>query len=186
MKKTIGMFAHVDAGKTTLAEQLLYHTKTIRQRGRVDHRDTFLDTHSIEKQRGITVFADQAMFSYNESHYYLIDTPGHVDFSPEMERAIQVMDYAIVIISAVEGIEGHTETVWRLLQKHHVPTFFFINKTDRAGADSTRILEEIRNNLTQDVCDITETLEQGIMNEELIEFIAERNEALLEHYMENG
>ncbi|MBV7507654.1 TetM/TetW/TetO/TetS family tetracycline resistance ribosomal protection protein [Bacillus sp. sid0103] len=186
MKKTIGMFAHVDAGKTTLAEQLLYHTKTIRQRGRVDHQDTFLDTHDIEKQRGITVFADQAMFSYNESHYYLIDTPGHVDFSPEMERAIQVMDYAIVIISAVEGIEGHTETVWRLLQKHEVPTFFFINKTDRVGADPEMILDEIRSNLTTEVFDITETLSHGQMSEELIEFIAERDEALLDTYMETG
>ncbi|MEH6953641.1 translation factor GTPase family protein [Neobacillus drentensis] len=186
MKKTIGMFAHVDAGKTTLAEQLLYHTKTIRQRGRVDHQDTFLDTHTIEKQRGITVFADQAMFSYNESLYYLIDTPGHVDFSPEMERAIQVMDYAIVIISAVEGIEGHTETVWRLLQKHQVPTFFFINKTDRAGADSARVLDEIRSNLTTDVIEITESLTEGRMNEELVEFVAERNEPLFETYMATG
>ncbi|MEH7305127.1 translation factor GTPase family protein [Neobacillus drentensis] len=186
MKKTIGMFAHVDAGKTTLAEQLLYHTKTIRQRGRVDHQDTFLDTHDIEKQRGITVFADQALFSYNESHYYLIDTPGHVDFSPEMERAIQVMDYAIVIISAVEGIEGHTETVWRLLQKHDVPTFFFINKTDRVGADSERVLDEIRSNLTTDVFDITECFSHGQMSEELIEFIAERDEPLLDTYMETG
>ncbi len=180
------MFAHVDAGKTTLAEQLLYHTKTIRQRGRVDHQDTFLDTHTIEKQRGITVFADQAMFSFNDSHYYLIDTPGHVDFSPEMERAIQVMDYAIVIISAVEGIEGHTETVWRLLQKHQVPTFFFINKTDRAGSDSARVLAEIRSNFTTDVIEITETLTEGHMNEELVEFVAERNESLLETYMDTG
>jgi small GTP-binding protein len=114
MKKTIGMIAHVDAGKTTLVEQLLYHTKSIRTRGRVDHKDAFLDNHEIEKQRGITVFADQAMFSYNGSDYYLIDTPGHIDFSPEMERSILVMDYAIVIISAVEGVESHTETVWIL------------------------------------------------------------------------
>lgn len=186
MKKTIGMFAHVDAGKTTLAEQLLYHTKTIKQRGRVDHQDTFLDTHDIEKQRGITVFADQAMFSYKDSSYYLIDTPGHVDFSPEMERAIKVMDYAIVIISAVEGIEGHTETVWRLLREHHVPTFFFINKIDRIGADSAKVLEEIRSNFTSDVIDITETLTKDQMNEELVEFIAERDESLLETYMDSG
>ncbi|WP_045516743.1 GTP-binding protein [Neobacillus niacini] len=186
MKKTIGMFAHVDAGKTTLAEQLLYHTKTIKQRGRVDHKDTFLDNHDIEKQRGITVFAKQAAFSYNQSHYYLIDTPGHVDFSPEMERAIQVMDYAILIVSAVEGVEGHTETVWNLLQKYQVPTFFFINKIDRIGADPDRVIEEIRVNLTNDVCDISSTLKQGEMNEDLVEFIAERNESLLEMYMESG
>lgn len=186
MKKTIGMFAHVDAGKTTLAEQLLFHTKTIKQRGRVDHQDTFLDTHEIEKQRGITVFAGQAMFSLNESEYFLIDTPGHVDFSPEMERAIQVMDYAIVIISAVEGIEGHTETVWRLLRKHQIPTFFFINKIDRTGADPRKVLEEIHTNLSSDVFDMTESLEHGEMNEALIECIAERDEALLDRYMDTG
>lgn len=186
MKKTIGMFAHVDAGKTTLAEQLLYQTKSIRTRGRVDHKDAFLDNHEIEKQRGITVFADQAMFSYNDSDYYLIDTPGHIDFSPEMERSILVMDYAIVIISAVEGVESHTETVWNLLKKHQVPVFFFINKTDRVGADVARVLEEIRMNLTTDIVDITETFEHGEMNENLIETIAERNESLLELYMDTG
>ncbi|MEW9050462.1 MAG: translation factor GTPase family protein [Neobacillus sp.] len=186
MKKTIGMFAHVDAGKTTLAEQLLYQTQTIKQRGRVDHKDTFLDNHDIEKQRGITVFAEQAAFTYNQSDYYLIDTPGHVDFSPEMERAIQVMDYAIVVISAVEGIEGHTETVWNLLQKHRVPTFFFINKIDRVGADAERVLAEIRNNLTPDVCDLTEIVDLNDMNEQLAEFIAERDDNLLEQYMDSG
>ncbi|MED4206540.1 translation factor GTPase family protein [Neobacillus mesonae] len=186
MKKIIGMFAHVDAGKTTLSEQLLYHTKAIRQRGRVDHQDTFLDTHEIEKQRGITVFADQAIFTIGDSEYTLIDTPGHVDFSPEMERAIQVMDYAIVIISAVEGIEGHTETVWRLLRKYQVPTFFFINKVDRIGADPGKVIEEIRINLTGNIFDFTETLRNGEMNEDLIEFIAERDESLLETYMDHG
>ncbi|WP_286231923.1 GTP-binding protein [Neobacillus mesonae] len=186
MKKIIGMFAHVDAGKTTLSEQLLYHTKAIRQRGRVDHQDTFLDTHEIEKQRGITVFADQAIFTIGDSEYTLIDTPGHVDFSPEMERAIQVIDYAIVIISAVEGIEGHTETVWRLLRKYQVPTFFFINKVDRIGADPGKVIEEIRINLTGNIFDFTETLRNGEMNEDLIEFIAERDESLLETYMDHG
>src|SRR5690554_5882960 len=107
MKKTIGILAHVDAGKTTFSEQLLYHTNTIKKRGRVDHQDTFLDTHEIEKERGITVFSDQGKFEFSDSTYYLIDTPGHIDFSPEMERAIQVMDYAIVIVSAIEGVEGH-------------------------------------------------------------------------------
>ncbi|MFA9558168.1 GTP-binding protein [Evansella sp. AB-rgal1] len=187
MKKTIGMLAHVDAGKTTFSEQLLYHTKSIRKRGRVDHRDTFLDSHEIEKERGITVFSGQAVTTFNDSTYYLIDTPGHVDFSPEMERAIQIMDYAVVIISAVEGVEGHTETVWRLLRKHGVPTFLFINKVDREGADVDRVLDEIRGNLTEDVCDITESLDvKGSMEETLIEFLAERDEDLLEQYMESG
>ncbi|MBY0121796.1 translation factor GTPase family protein [Bacillus sp. S/N-304-OC-R1] len=186
MNKTIGILAHVDAGKTTFSEQLLYHTNSIKNRGRVDHQSAFLDSHEIEKQRGITVFADQGMFDFGDSTYYLIDTPGHVDFSPEMERAIQVMDVAIIVVSAVEGVEGHTETVWNLLKKHRVPTFFFINKTDRTGADVDRVLEEIRSNLSANACNIFESLASEVMNEELIEFIAERDEALLEHYMEEG
>lgn len=186
MNKTIGILAHVDAGKTTFSEQLLYHTKSIKQKGRVDHKNSFLDSHEIERDRGITVFADQGMFSYNESTYYLIDTPGHVDFSPEMERAIQVMDYAIVIISAVEGIEGHTETVWQMLQKYDVPVFFFINKTDRTGADAHRVIAEIRTHLTADVCDITTAFSNNEMSEALIEFIAERDETLFDTYMDSG
>lgn len=186
MNKTIGILAHVDAGKTTFSEQLLYHTRSIKQCGRVDHQSAFLDSHEIEKQRGITVFADQGIFEFGESLYYLIDTPGHVDFSPEMERAIQVMDVAIIVVSAVEGVEGHTETVWSLLKKHRIPTFFFINKIDRIGADVNRVLEEICNNLTNNVCDISASFTDGKMEEELIEFIAERDEDLLEHYMEKG
>jgi ribosomal protection tetracycline resistance protein len=186
MYKTIGILAHVDAGKTTFSEQLLYHTKSIRQRGRVDHQDAFLDSHEIEKNRGITIFADQALFSYGDSTYYLIDTPGHVDFSAEMERAIQVMDFAIIIVSAVDGVEGHTETVWQLLKKYKVPTFFFINKTDREGADAGRVLAEIRSTLTPDAFDITAAFHHGEMDEALAEFIAERNETLLELYLETG
>ncbi|OEH93277.1 GTP-binding protein [Bacillus solimangrovi] len=186
MKKTIGILAHVDAGKTTFAEQLFYLTKSIRQRGRVDHKDTFMDSHEIEKERGITVFSDQGIISYEGSTYYIVDTPGHVDFSPEMERSIQVMDYAIIIISAVEGVEGHTETVWQLLRKYQVPTFFFINKIDRVGADVQRVIKEIQSELTDDICDITHSFTDDIMHEELIEFIAERDEILFEQYMESG
>ncbi len=181
MYKTIGILAHVDAGKTTFSEQLLFHTKTIRQRGRVDHQDSFLDTHSIEKSRGITIFADQATFTYNNSTYFLIDTPGHVDFSPEMERAIQAMDYAIILISAVDGVEGHTETVWQLLRKHQVPTFFFINKTDYLDTDAEQIFREIQENLSTELCNIN-----ALYSEDLIEFLAERDEELLETYMERG
>lgn len=187
MNKTIGILAHVDAGKTTFSEQLLYYTKSIKHRGRVDHKDAFLDSHEIERQRGITVFTDQGMFTYGDSSYYLIDTPGHIDFSPEMERGIQAMDYAIVIISAVEGIEGQTETVWELLRKHRIPCFFFINKTDRTGADVQGVVQDIRTSFTTDACDITESLyADGSMSGELIEYIAERDEALLEHYMDKG
>lgn len=185
MHKTIGIVAHVDAGKTTFSEQLLFHTHSIRHRGRVDHQDTFLDSHEIEKNRGITVFADQGTFTFNGSDYTLIDTPGHVDFSPEMERAIQVMDAAIVIISVADGVEGHTETVWQLLKKHRIPTFFFLNKTDRDGVNVENVVDEIRGSLSEDIFDLSE-MEEGSMSESLIEFIAERDEALLEHYMDAG
>lgn len=185
MKKTIGVLAHVDAGKTTFCEQLLYHTKQIRQPGRVDHKDAFMDNHSIEKQRGITIFADQATFSFNDSTYTIMDTPGHVDFSPEMERAIQVMDYAVLIISAVDGIQGHTETVWRLLREHRVPTFFFLNKTDREEVDVKRVICDMRAQLSEHICDIRDfTANQ--MDEELVEWVAERDEELLDTYLGSG
>ncbi|GAA0314755.1 TetM/TetW/TetO/TetS family tetracycline resistance ribosomal protection protein [Bacillus carboniphilus] len=186
MKETIGILAHVDAGKTTFSEQLLFHTNSIKLRGRVDHKNAFLDSHSIERERGITVFADQGIFTYGDSTYYLVDTPGHVDFSPEMERAIQIMDYAIVIVSAVEGIEGHTETVWELLRKHRVPTFFFINKTDRIGANPEQVMQEIQQNFSIHAVDLTDSFENGGMKEGLIEWLAEQDDTLLEHYLENG
>lgn len=182
MKKTIGILAHVDAGKTTFSEQILYHTKSIRNRGRVDHKNSFLDTHDIEKERGITVFSEQATFQIGSSTYYLIDTPGHIDFSTEMERALSILDYAILLISGVEGIQGHTETLWNLLRKYNIPTFIFINKMDRTGSDLERVLEEVNENLANDICHIDSI--HG-MSEELIEFISERNEDLLERYF-NG
>ena len=179
MKKCIGVLAHVDAGKTTFCEQILYHTKCIRNRGRVDHKNSFLDSHDIEKERGITIFSDQAIFDIENDRYYLIDTPGHIDFSSEMERAISIMDYAILIISAVEGIQAHTETVWNLLREYKVPTMIFINKIDRTGADLERVISEIKRDFTKDAILINEN---NIMNEELIEFVSERNEELLEKY----
>ncbi|MFU7515103.1 GTP-binding protein [Clostridium sp. HCS.1] len=182
MKKTIGILAHVDAGKTTFSEQLLYHTNSIRNRGRVDHKNSFLDSHNIEKERGITIFSDEAIFEIGDSKYYLIDTPGHIDFSSEMERALSILDYAILIVSGVEGIQGHTETIWTLLKKYNVPTFFFINKMDRIGANLEKIIEEIKENLTSDICYIDNLNE---LNEEIIEFVSERDEILLERYF-NG
>lgn len=183
---TIGLFAHVDAGKTTFAEQLLYHTNSIRSRGRVDHQDAYLDSHEIERTRGITVFADQAVMEYKGDTYYLIDTPGHADFSPEMERALRIIDYAIVIVSAVEGVQGHTETVWQLLRKHRIPAFFFLNKTDRAGADAAETMADIRRQLTEDVCSITPSLDGGTEDVQLREAMAEREEGLLEAFLEGN
>ncbi|MEK4252081.1 translation factor GTPase family protein [Paenibacillus sp. FSL W7-1287] len=186
MNKTIGILAHVDAGKTTFSEQLLFYTKSIKQRGRVDHQNSFLDNHDIEKQRGITVFAEQANFQYNDNRYTLIDTPGHVDFSPEMERAIAVLDAAIIVVSAVEGVEAHTETVWQLLRKHRIPTFFFINKIDRTGASVDRVVKQLQQELSNDIVYI-EAADSGLQwSETLIEQIAERDEGLLDTYMEHG
>ncbi|KUO61924.1 MAG: elongation factor G [Gracilibacter sp. BRH_c7a] len=184
MNKVIGILAHVDAGKTTFSEALLYHTNTIKDKGRVDHKDSYLDNHEIEKERGITVFSGQAVMDYKGDTYYIIDTPGHVDFSPEMEKTIMVMDYAIIIISSVEGVQGHTETVWQLLKKHRIPVFFFINKVDRAGADGGRVVEEIKINFTADLCHLPYSLHDDLP-EELIDFLAERDEELLEHYLES-
>jgi small GTP-binding protein domain len=186
VKKSIGVLAHVDAGKTTFCEQILYHTNSIRSRGRVDHKNAYLDSHDIERDRGITVFSDQGVFTYNDSTYYLIDTPGHADFSSEMERAIQIMDYAIIIISAVEGVQGHTETVWHLVSSQGIPTFFFINKADRVGADIDNVIREISLKLTKDVLyikepdKVTEFADKGT-----VEFLAERDDTLLERYL-NG
>lgn len=186
LKQTIGLFAHVDAGKTTFAEQLLYISSSIGRRGRVDHQDAFMDRHEIERARGITVFADQAILSWNGKTYDLIDTPGHVDFSAEMERALSVMDYAVLLISAVEGVEAHTETVWQLLEKNNIPTLFFINKTDREGADVGAVLQDIKRNLTTEACDFTNTNLLETWTEEQIAWLAERDEEIMEQYIEGS
>ncbi|MBN2795755.1 MAG: TetM/TetW/TetO/TetS family tetracycline resistance ribosomal protection protein [Clostridia bacterium] len=144
MKKTIGIFAHVDAGKTTFSEQLLYHHEIIRKKGRVDTKDAFLDGHEIEKRRGITIFSEQAYFQYESDLYYLIDTPGHMDFSAEMERTIKIMDYAIILVSGIDGVQSHTETVYELLKKVGIPIFFFVNKLDVSHADYPLALKSIQ------------------------------------------
>lgn len=134
MSVTLGILAHVDAGKTTLSEQILYQAGSIRSLGRVDQQSAFLDRHPVERQRGITVFSDQASFSSEGRVFHLIDTPGHVDFAGEMERSLWAMDCAVLVVSAVEGIQSHTETLWRLIREKQLPVFLFLNKTDRAGA----------------------------------------------------
>lgn len=137
MRVTLGIFAHVDAGKTTLSEQLLYLGHMLRAPGRVDHQNAFLDNHPLERSRGITIFSEQADFSFGGVDFTLIDTPGHADFSAEMERCISVLDYALIVVSAVEGVQAHTLTVWRLLRERKLPVFFFLNKLDRPGAQAS-------------------------------------------------
>ena len=181
MKKTIGILAHVDGGKTTFSEQLLYHTNSIRNRGRVDHKNSYLDNNEIEKDRGITIYSEVGKFSIENQEYYLIDTPGHIDFSPEMERAISVLDYAILIISAVEGVQGHSETIWELLNKYKVPTFIFINKIDREGAEVNKVINEMKHKLSEDIIFFSSELE-----DETIEEVVERDEDLLNLYLEGN
>ena len=174
----IGILAHVDAGKTTLAERLLYMSGSIRKLGRVDHGDTFLDNNSQERARGITIFSKQAQLTFGEQEITLLDTPGHVDFSAEMERALQVLDYAILVISGTDGVQGHTYTLWKLLKRHQVPTFLFINKMDLAEGREEALLGELK-----------EKLGEGIVNfgdPEFMENIAVCDEEVLEYYLEHG
>ncbi len=178
MKKlTIGILAHVDAGKTTLSESLLYLTGNIRKLGRVDHGDAFLDTDSLERERGITIFSKQAILRRGELELTLLDTPGHVDFSSEMERAVQVLDYAVLLISGTDGVQGHTETLWRLLERHGVPTFLFINKMDQPDIDRGTLMTRLKNRLSDgcaDFGDMDSAAEQAALCDE----------GLLEHYLE--
>lgn len=186
MRKTIGILAHVDAGKTTFSERVLYHTQAIRKIGRVDHQDAFLDSHALEKQRGITIFSGLANFELNGDTYYWLDTPGHVDFSTEMERAVSVMDYAVLIISCAEGVQSHTETVWQLLKEYNVPVFVFLNKLDRIGADPERVMQQMKNRLSPDIVDIRSFQYLGRFSDEEIEAIAEHDEDLLEQLFDGG
>ena len=157
---TLGLLAHVDAGKTTLAESMLYLTGSIRRQGRVDHGDAFLDTFEIEKNRGITVFSKQAQMSLKHSLVTLLDTPGHMDFSAEMERTLQVLDYAVLIVSAADGVSGHTLTLWKLLDRYHIPVFIFINKMDQPGADAQSLMTAIKNKLTDACIDFSNAFNQ--------------------------
>lgn len=149
-----GILAHVDAGKTTLSEALLYRSGGIRKLGRVDHGDAFLDTESLEKQRGITIHAHQASVRCGNLDITLLDTPGHVDFAAETERVLRVLDYAILVVSGTDGVQGHTETLWRLLARYQVPTFIFVNKMDAAGADKSAVLADLRRRLSDAVYEL--------------------------------
>lgn len=183
MNRTIGILAHVDAGKTTLSEQILYLAGVLRAPGRVDHQDAFMDADALERRRGITIFSGQAVFALGENQYTLLDTPGHADFSAEMERALQVLDAAILVVSCVEGVQSHTETVWRLARQAGLPVFFFLNKTDREGADVRRTLDGIRARLTGDCVLLDAGAAEGSFAPAAKEEIAARDEALLEGYL---
>lgn len=203
----MGILAHVDAGKTTLSEGILYLTGGLRKLGRVDHGDAFLDNFALERSRGITIFSKQAVFPLGETEVTLIDTPGHVDFSAEMERALWVMDYAVLVVSGADGIQGHTETLWRLLKAYRIPTFIFVNKMDQDGTDREALLQEFKKNL-DDGCIAFDSLRlpqetgtkgsaAGVENardealisagsEDILEEIAMCDEDVLEAYMETG
>ena len=148
-KVTVGILAHVDAGKTTLAEAILYRTGTLRRLGRVDHQDAFLDTDAMERARGITIFSKQAKFVLGDFDVTLLDTPGHVDFSAEMERTLQVLDYAVLVISGADGVQGHVETLWRLLSRYQIPTVLFINKMDQEGTEEDTLLLQLQKQLNE-------------------------------------
>lgn len=178
-----GLLAHVDAGKTTLSEGMLYLSGRIRSMGRVDHGDAFLDTYELERKRGITIFSKQAVIRWKDMEVTLLDTPGHVDFSAEMERVLQVLDCAVLVISAADGVQSHTITLWRLLKRYKIPVFLFVNKMDREDADREKLMKELRERLSENCVDI-----EGIYDgdEEKLESLAVCDEAMLEEYLEKG
>ena len=181
----IGILAHVDAGKTTLSEQLLFHAGVLRSPGRVDHRDAFLDAHPLERQRGITIFSDQAVFERSGHRFFWVDTPGHADFAAEMERALSVLDLAVLVINGAEGIQGHTETLWSLLAAYGVPTVLFINKTDRPACDVDGVLSQLKGQLSADAVDMG-GWHGGDLPTGVAEAVAERDEALLDRWLSDA
>ena len=183
MKKIVlGILAHVDAGKTTLSESLLYLSGEIRKLGRVDHKNTFLDHNELERQRGITIFSKQAWMKYEDMEIQLLDTPGHVDFSAEMERTLQILDYAIVVINGMDLVQGHTEMVFRLLARYQIPAFLFINKMDVSPFGKEEIIEELRKRLSEQIIDFT----KNDFSPADYEIMAMSKESLLEQYLDSG
>ena len=178
-KLVVGILAHVDAGKTTLSEAMLYKTGQIRSLGRVDHQDAYLDNDAQERERGITIFSKQARIVDDDWEVVLLDTPGHVDFSAEMERTLQVLDYAILVISGTDGVQGHTRTLWRLLRHYQVPAFLFVNKMDMDGTDREAICEELKRELSDGCIDFGK-----VGTEEYYDELAMCNEKMLNEFME--
>ena len=184
MKKIVlGILAHVDAGKTTLAEGILHACGTIRKAGRVDHKDAFLDNGEMERARGITIFSKQARVTWKDCDITILDTPGHVDFSAEMERTLQVLDYALLVIDGKDGVQGDVHTLWQLLGRYRVPVFIFVNKMDQPGTDREAVLTELRNKLDNNIMEIPSDIAS---EPEAAEELAMCSEQLMEEYLENG
>lgn len=195
----IGIVAHVDAGKTTLSESMLYHAGAIRKLGRVDHKDAFLDTDQMERERGITIFSKQAVFRWKDRTITLLDTPGHVDFSAEMERVLQVLDCAVLVVSGADGVQGHTQTLWKLLKRYHIPTFLFVNKMDQEGTDGEKLLKELRRRFGENVVPFVDIMtesdrpggkvflhaKEGAV-EDVLEELAVCEDDMMEEYLEEG
>ena len=176
----MGILAHVDAGKTTLSEGMLFLAGNIRKLGRVDHKDAFLDNHGIERERGITIFSKQAVINWKDIEISLLDTPGHVDFSAEMERTLNVLDYAVLVISGTDGVQPHTLTLWRLLKRYNIPVFIFVNKMDIAASDKISVLAGIKDKLGSECIDFSDGETDGFYEE-----MAMSDEQVLDFYMEN-
>lgn len=185
MKICFALLAHVDSGKTTLTEAILYHVGKIRTMGRVDHQNTCFDTHEIERQRGITIFSEQSSFSWNGQEFALIDTPGHTDFSAEMERILPILDYAVLLIDGSSGIQGHTETIWELLKEYQIPVLLFVNKMDRSFRNKDEILEEIQKKFGEECIDFTEN-SQGDYSEAFLENVALLDEMWMQEFIEGN
>ena len=179
---TLGLVAHVDSGKTTLTDAMLGGAGALRQAGRVDHGDACSDTHALERSRGITIFAKEARLPLPHTALTLLDTPGHADFGAEMERTLAVLDYAVLIISGTDGVQAHTETLWRLRERYRIPTFIFVNKMDQPGTDAEKLLEELQSRLSEHCLNFS----QDLQNAELLEELAMCDEDVLEQYLETG
>lgn len=178
MKKiTTGIVAHVDAGKTTLSEALLYRAGNIRNLGRVDNGDAFLDTQQLEKKRGITIFSHEAKLTTDDAEITLLDTPGHVDFAFQTEEVLSVLDYAILVISATDGVTSYAKTLWNLLEKNHVPVFIFVNKIDIAGTNKGQVLTDIQKSLSENCLDFSQE------DQTFYENVASADDQLLEKYL---
>ncbi|MEG0368018.1 MAG: GTP-binding protein, partial [Coprobacillus sp.] len=177
MKKVvIGALAHVDAGKTTLSESLLYQTHIIKECGRVDNGNAYLDTHEQERKRGITIFSSEAQFDYGDTQFMWVDTPGHIDFSAEMERTLQVLDYAIIVINGLDGVQSHTLTIWKLLEQYHISVFLFVNKMDMSYFSQEELMDNIKTKLSENCL--------NFQSDDLFENMAMCSDLLLNEYID--